>query len=603
MCSVRWCRFLVAVLFSSIFPLTTCLAQTPSEATTQLAPLGALDDLPPPSVHNTYPEIVRLLSVQGDVRITRGEDGEKVSGGDWQKAVANTPLESGYGLVTGADGRAEIELEDASIAYLGENSVLRFGQLITVAGAPHTRLELLSGTMAMHALPTIPGEELSLQTTKAGIRQIYPHPMFVRVNSYIDGVTITTLRNESSLDFRGTNIAPGKTESFHDGRWQPVAVSTESPQNAVFDTWVKTQDAARDAATLNVMRASGLQRPVPGLAELNDAGEFFDCGSYGTCWAPKDGWQRANDPQQGATLPTSPPKPHVEQTSGGQGSADPAYDEFDEDLNFPCSPYMFRTWYQRNLFDGDEKVLYSELIDSPYPYTWAVCHTGSWIHYHHRYAWVPGERRHHHCPVHWVSVGKHKGWVPVHPHDGTGKPPANLRHVVFVGGGAEANGKDHPRLNMTTPVKILSGPPKDMRHDRVMTLARVDAPHMEARHFVSPVGEKPGSIVKAPTAVNITFDHKAQGFMMAHQEMDGGHARMVSEPIGSRGSVGGSRGGGSGGGRGGGFSGGGSRGSSGGSSGGGSSRGGSSGGGGGGGGHSGGGGSSGGGGGGGGSHR
>ena len=75
----------------------------------------------------TYDQIVRLSLVEGDVRVSRGKEGEHATGGAWGEAVANLPIESGFSLVTGT-GRAEIEFEDASTIYLGDNSVLTFDQ-------------------------------------------------------------------------------------------------------------------------------------------------------------------------------------------------------------------------------------------------------------------------------------------------------------------------------------------------------------------------------------------------------------------------------------------------------------------------------------------
>ena len=100
----------------------------------------------------TYAQIVRISYVEGDVRIARGEDKEKPAGAAWEKAVANLPLETGFSLVTGA-GRAEIEFEDASTLYLGENSVLTFNDLHTTSGAPYTDLGLLSGTVSLNLYP------------------------------------------------------------------------------------------------------------------------------------------------------------------------------------------------------------------------------------------------------------------------------------------------------------------------------------------------------------------------------------------------------------------------------------------------------------------
>jgi len=104
----------------------------------------------------TYAQVVRLSYVEGDVRIARGEQNEKPAGPVWEKATADLPLEAGFSLVTGA-GRAEIEFEDASTLYLGENSVLTLNDLQTTSGIPHSELALLSGTVTLHIRPSVAG--------------------------------------------------------------------------------------------------------------------------------------------------------------------------------------------------------------------------------------------------------------------------------------------------------------------------------------------------------------------------------------------------------------------------------------------------------------
>jgi hypothetical protein len=111
----------------------------------------------------TYAQIVRLSYVEGDVRIARGEQNEKVTGATWEKAVSDLPLETGFSLATGA-GRAEIELEDASTLYLGENSVLTFNDLHTTGGVPYSQVALLTGTATLHVRPYMAGEQFVLKT-------------------------------------------------------------------------------------------------------------------------------------------------------------------------------------------------------------------------------------------------------------------------------------------------------------------------------------------------------------------------------------------------------------------------------------------------------
>ena len=122
----------------------------------------------------TYAQIVRISYVEGDVRIARGEEKEKPADATWEKAVANLPLETGFSLVTGT-GRAEIEFEDASTLYLGENSVLTFNDLHTTSGVPYTDLGLLSGTVSLNLHSYIPGDKFFLRTpTDTFLSQNFP---------------------------------------------------------------------------------------------------------------------------------------------------------------------------------------------------------------------------------------------------------------------------------------------------------------------------------------------------------------------------------------------------------------------------------------------
>ena len=109
---------------SRCFPATGGQAEIAAEIPGAEQPASAQ----PASAHpegGRYPQIVRIRSLEGDVRVMRGKEGEKTSGATWEKAVAGLPLATGYSLVTG-EGRAEIEFEDASMVYLAANSALAF---------------------------------------------------------------------------------------------------------------------------------------------------------------------------------------------------------------------------------------------------------------------------------------------------------------------------------------------------------------------------------------------------------------------------------------------------------------------------------------------
>src|SRR5271168_2841918 len=169
--SISSCRFLALLL------LTASLTAHASPADTATTP----QPQPPASTASlqTYDQIVRLSLVQGDVRISRGQEAEHATGGDWGLATTGLPIETGFSLVTGK-GRAEIELEDASTVYLGENSVLTFNELTATGGVPRTDLTLVSGTATVNAAPTFPGEWFVLRTPTDSISIQYPHASFLR---------------------------------------------------------------------------------------------------------------------------------------------------------------------------------------------------------------------------------------------------------------------------------------------------------------------------------------------------------------------------------------------------------------------------------------
>ncbi|ADW71050.1 FecR domain-containing protein [Granulicella tundricola] len=82
-------------------------------------------------------------------------------------------VESGFNLVTG-DGRAEIEFEVNSTAYLAPNAVLMFDTLTPTDSAPHSVLKLLSGSLTLHVKTLFPSRDFQVSTPNDLIRLTYP---------------------------------------------------------------------------------------------------------------------------------------------------------------------------------------------------------------------------------------------------------------------------------------------------------------------------------------------------------------------------------------------------------------------------------------------
>ena len=275
----RYCTLPVLVLFGIFSAVTsTQAAAKPAQPTTKLPA--------------TYPQIVRLSYVEGDVRVARGKEAEKqlekTSGETtgWEQAVADLPMATGYSLATGT-GRAEIEFEDASVVYLADNSVLEFYEISTTDGVPYTEIGLLSGTATMNVQTLFPGEHFKLNTPSDNFSLVFPQKAYMRVNSFLDAIAVTPQKNIAW--YAPLDNAVGKTITVHEGE----KVSTpemDTDAMAEWDKWVSQRVSGRDAQLASAMKDAGVSEPIPGLTDLNGQGKFFSCAPYGTCWEPTEGW-------------------------------------------------------------------------------------------------------------------------------------------------------------------------------------------------------------------------------------------------------------------------------------------------------------------------
>jgi hypothetical protein len=478
----------------------------------------------------TYAQIVRIGYVEGDVRIQRGAANGKADIGSWEKAVADLPLETGFSLATGA-GRAEIEFENASTLYLGENSVLTFNDLHSTAGVPYTELGLLAGTVSLYIHPYVAGEKFNLLTPTDDLVSRYPDKAYMRVESFTDATSLTPLAG-GDMRMPGVpkdSVVPGRTWTYRHGVLADVAGVPTGEEFAPWDKWVGARVSARAAAISAVMEASGLTAPIPGMAEMYGQGEFFDCAPYGTCWEPKDlaGTQAAVNRRPRFVLASFDPS-----SPGGQAvQADTVEQDFERESFFPCTPDALRYRTIRDPSTGKTTVVDRRLVSAE-SYEWAVCHAGSWIRHRRHYAWVAGGKRHHLPPVRWVKCGHRVGFVPLHPYDVKDRPALNAKHIVF-----EVSGKNEVRVQPVTfdsshTVEFLKEPPREYRNELLRPLARAEEPRMEARSIVNEPGRKGVDLSRA--SIPIHFDPRSLSFMVPRQEARGGKTTTVFTPMSNR---------------------------------------------------------------------
>ncbi|WP_260791751.1 FecR domain-containing protein [Occallatibacter riparius] len=509
-----------------LLALASLMRSDPEKATAQIKEIvggdaseklkeGAVFILGQQVPDSTYPQIVRISYLEGDVRIARASENEKSTKPAWETAVMNLPLNEGDSIVTGKDGRVEIEFEDASTVYLGENSVLNCTDMHTTGGVPHTELALVSGTMTTHLDSLMGGEMFLIRTPSENLLARYPEKSDLRITSYIDGIGIASLSG-GALNVTGANrvdMTSGKTVFISEGHRVSTAEEAGKAQDfTAYDAWVADRHAARTSAERTVMQEAGLQKPIPGIAEMKDQGHFFECPPYGVCWEP-------NAPQARPVLAAGPTPPPTPKTASPSAAGRPAGGTNGSVSDwFPCMTAWYPTGY---LYSPSS---FYALVD---PYTWGVCHSGEWIPYNNSYAWVAGTRRHHRIPVRWVKIGHDPVPIPIHPRDVKGKLPINRIGLQPVKG---KDGGIHVTPIAVDPGKrmeLLKSPPKEFRNLPQPVLARSDAPRMQ----MLAIRDNAKAGITAHSPIPMTFNHQ-QGFMTSHQVMQGGRPVAVNVPVG-----------------------------------------------------------------------
>jgi len=497
----------------------------------------------------TYAQVVRISYMEGDVRIARGEQNEKPAGPVWEKATSDLPIEVGFSLVTGA-GRAEIEFEDASTLYLGEDSVLTFNDLHTQSGIAHTEVALLSGTATLHVHPSMAGGSFILRTPTDELTTSFPHKTYLRVSSYTDAIAITG-QDGGVLHLQPTGdekMSTGQTLFFRAGQKVNPPASESGSEFVEWDQWVEKRVEKRRAAMIEVMKAAGLSSPIPGLAEMQGQGRFFECKPYGTCWEPNtaDEARQAGErsPQflqssaRAAGLPvhllrtsflkTTP----IPGTAAAQSSASTSLiGPWDEEPYFPCMPLALRYRIFRDPATGRERVTVFDA--NSYPYRWAVCHSGSWIHRKHHYVWVVGHKIHHVEPVRWVKSGHTVAFVPLHPYDVKGRPPINQKEEIFAVNSKNGLSIERVKFDSGVSIESLKEPPREYRTTYLRPLLGAEVPHMEA-HLMKDSLARDKATASVAGGIPLHFDPKSQSFMIAREVTKGEKTVTVMAPVSSR---------------------------------------------------------------------
>ncbi len=536
------------------------------------------------------PQIVRVSYVQGEVKLSLGIDGSPDLGKQWIAAGVNFPIEEGVTLAT-EDGRAEVEFENGSMAYLAEHSVLQFDELTSTSKCTITRLTLLTGR-ATFAVGSNGHDNFSV--VAAGAAWHTSAKKTARVEAALDGALFRLIEGSFQIldgkTPRIVKLGPGEAVQVRNEKVSRVEKLQETAEQIAWDEWVNDEQSARKADIDIGLKESGLAAPIPGLVDLVRTGTFTDCPPYGKCWEPEE-----SAVPEGAQEKTKAPAEEQTKNAGTPGPANSnsaqtatvRYEKVREDLGLtfaydgPCGTGGVRTG--RNYL---EKTV---MFTAEHPggvvvkkhrgtdwnigngvsqlnayggwwqgFDWATCYGGSWIsegrgehfgfhgcqvghhgncHPPHR-RWVIGPRVHGGSFLH-VKVGRKEGLIPKHPLDAPGKPPRNAKDGVLT-----LHKKDGQE------VVQLKSAPKDLHivNDRfggfedkwARSLPKVERPVIQGRLLNGTAGSGKSIVAQAGNQKNqsdIRFDYKSQSFVARSTVAGGGHGKERPVVVASLGSI------------------------------------------------------------------
>jgi hypothetical protein len=389
------------------------------------------------------PNVARISFVQGSVQLLAGQ------GTDFQQAVMNMPVVDGSRVQTGADGEAEIEFGDGSVARVTPNSALQFDHL----GTDQVQLEQLSG-LAYYELNVGEGHApFGLQLANIEVQPTANSILRVGMDA---GWEVAVINGSVSVQGNGippVNVAENQSvRSGGDNNGAPYTVA-QGINGDSWDNWNQDRDQAiaQEAAQQTPVRDDSANPQSENWNDLDADGNWYPVEGSGNVWVP-----------------------------AGVGA--------------DWDPYGAGYW-------GYYPTLGYTWI-SAYPWGWLPYHYGSWNYYSFGWGWTPGGGRGRAwSPV--IAVHSHPpGWTmpirPVYPPGGIRPLPG--QRLLLVDRGPAAKGPWGFRGAAPRPDHLQA---LNFRGNTVAPVARVD---VHPQSFSTARGTSPG----VRSALSGTFPARSQ---------------------------------------------------------------------------------------------
>ncbi len=233
---------------------------------------------------NNNVRAVRISHLEGTVQIL--DDNGVV----FDQAHVNMPVTQAMHLKTGADGRAEVQFEDGSVARITPNSAVTFDQLQrTSEGSTVTQIQAVAG-LTYYEFNNRGGKysvkvgPYTVTSTKSSILRVAADQNPAQV-AVMRGAAHIDTGNDGGLELLTSQTA---TLDLKDEANYDVA------QNIAADSWDqwnsdRDQQLAQMGARATMARALSGSPDDPGWSDLDYYGSWYNMPGYGMGWMPTGG--------------------------------------------------------------------------------------------------------------------------------------------------------------------------------------------------------------------------------------------------------------------------------------------------------------------------
>ena len=232
-----------------------------------------------PAQATSHVRIVRLSYESGGVKM------ERSPGQGLEHAILNSPVVEGSRIVTGSDGLAEVEFENNTVVRLGENTEVRFRQLLMDdAGDKVNEVELLYGTLYFD---TRSAKKDINRVVVGGTTLDVQRDSQVRFQTSADQVQVASMRGSAFLQTSAEPVKVPKNDTLTLSDNSATGfVLTKGVDSIPIDRWNSERAAYQSAYAYDNSGYGSKGLSAYGYADLAYYGGFQFLPGYGMVWQP-----------------------------------------------------------------------------------------------------------------------------------------------------------------------------------------------------------------------------------------------------------------------------------------------------------------------------